>query len=50
MFMPICERQADTPHSGGDYVRVVTASGKRDGAKIQCRIFNRYYRTGGTEI
>ena len=42
MFMPICERQADTPHSGGDYVRVVTASGKRDGAKIQCLIFNRY--------
>ena len=39
MFMPICERQADTAHSGGDYVRVVTASGKRDGAKIQCRIF-----------
>ena len=39
MFMPICERQADTPNSGGDYVRVVTASGKRDGAKIQCRIF-----------
>lgn len=38
MFMPICERQADTPLSGGDYVRVVTASGKRDGAKIQCRI------------
>ena len=39
MFMPICERQADTPLSGGDYVRVVTASGKRDGVKIQCRIF-----------
>lgn len=39
MSMPICERQADTPLSGGDYVRVVTASGKRDGVNKQCRIF-----------
>ena len=37
--LSVCERQADTPLSGGDYVRVVTASGKRDEAKIQCRIF-----------
>ena len=39
MFMPICERQANTPLSGGDYVRVVTATGKRGWAEIQCRIF-----------
>ena len=37
--LSVCERQADTPHSGGDYVRVVTASGKRDGVNRQCRIF-----------
>ena len=37
--LSVYERQADTPHSGGDYVRVVTATGKRDGVKIQCRIF-----------
>ena len=37
--LSVCERQANTPHSGGDYVRVVTASGKRGGVNKQCRIF-----------